>query len=321
MLRSFVTLLEQWWAHPADRRALAWRDPWAWRDVLAGMTRVDERVAALLSVVVHPAAFTALLRLDDRQRVVDAFADRLQDRAGDADQDLLTVVLTLQAENGGHGVDLSAPPLVNVWSGSVDTGGAWLVRGQVDQRDRVPMWVSQSLITLTVGRFRKMPAEHTQATLTALVDELYGDLPVVKREGKKRDVLAFALGMRPGDLVATDDDGLLRLGRVQEDEATLDSIGSTTMLTRPVAWSPADETRITELPSSVRSKLRFKGEDIVNLTEILGELESVEAGTSEPEPDDDSEVVDDISDVQLSFTTLTTAGSPNLSTASMSVAR
>ena len=94
-------------------------------------------------------------------------------------------------------MDLSAPPLVNTWSGGVDTGGAWLIRGQVDQRDRIPSWVSQGMITLTVGRFRQMPAEPTQATLTALVDELYGDLPVVKREGKKRDVLAFALGMRP----------------------------------------------------------------------------------------------------------------------------
>lgn len=124
------------------------------------------------------------------------------------------MVLALQAENGGHGVDLAAPPLINVWSGAVDTGGAWLMRGQVDQRDRVPTWVSQQIVTLTVGRFRELPAEVTQAGLTGLVDELYADLSVVKREAKKRDVRAFTLGLRPGDLVATDDNGMLRLGRV-----------------------------------------------------------------------------------------------------------
>jgi len=110
---------------------------------------------------------------------------------------LKAVVLALQAEHGGHGVDLTAPPLVNAWSGRVDTGGAWLVRGQVDQRDRVPTWVSKGIVTLTVGRFRQLPAELSQVSLSALVDELYGDLPVKKRETKKRDVLAFMLGVRP----------------------------------------------------------------------------------------------------------------------------
>jgi 5-methylcytosine-specific restriction protein B len=292
MLRSFVTLLEQWWAQPAELRSVAWQDPWAWRDLLAEMTRVDERVAALLSVVVHPGAFTTLMHAADRRRVVDAFADKLQGQTGEVDRDLLGIVLILQVENGGHGVDLSAPPLVNTWSGSIDTGGAWLVRGQVDQRDRVPVWVSQNVITLTAGRFRQMPAEPNQAALTSLVDELYGDLPVVKREGKKRDVLAFTLGMRPGDLVATDDDGQLRLGRVQEGQAALESIGGTTLFTRPVAWS-AYEMKITELPSAIRGKLRFKGEDIVNLTEILGELELLEAGPSEATPADDLDDTDD----------------------------
>jgi 5-methylcytosine-specific restriction protein B len=227
------------------------------------MSRVDERVTALLSLVVHPGSFTTLLRKIDREKVVAAFADRLPDLTGDLDRDLHAVVVALQAENGGHGVDLNAPPLVNAWSGSVDTGGAWLVRGQVDRRDRVPAWVSQNMVTLTVGRFRQMPADPTQATLTALVDELYSDQPVIKREGKKRDVLAFALGMRPGDLVATDDSGRLRLGRVQEGDAALDSIGGTTLLTRPVAWSSSNEMKITELPGTVRSRLRFKGEEDV----------------------------------------------------------
>ena len=133
---------------------------------------------------------------------------------------------------------------------------------------------------LTVGRFRELPAELTQAALTGLVDELYADLSVVKREAKKRDVLAFTLGLRPGDLVATDDNGTLRLGRIGDTPPTLDAIGGTTVLRRPVAWSPGGP-KITDLPSGVRSRLRFKGEDIVNLTEVLDELEGLEAGDVE----------------------------------------
>ncbi|WP_238164585.1 AAA family ATPase [Kribbella pittospori] len=288
MLRSFISLLEQWHGQPAERRVRAWEDPWEWRDVMATVTGVDERVVALLSVVVHPGSFTTLLRGEDRQRVVDSFADRLDHRTGDLDHDLLSVALVLQAEQGGHGVDLYAPPLVNVWSGTVAVGGAWLVRGQVEQRDWVPTWASQGIITLTVERFRQMPAQPTQAALTALVDELYGDMSVVKREAKKRDVLAFTLGMQPDDLVATDDHGLLRLGRILKGEATLSSIDGTTAITRPVAWPAKQDTKVTDLQSMVSSRLRFKGEDVVNITEVLDELESLHAG-DQVQPVDESE--------------------------------
>ena len=294
MLRSFVALLTHWWAQEGERRAGAWQDPWVWRDLMAEAAKVDERVAALLALVVHPGSFTNLLRAEDRRRVVTAFTDRLSEPTGDVDRDLRTVVLALQAEHGDQGVDVTAPPLVNVWNGSFDTGGAWLIRGQVDQLDRVPTWVSRSIVTLTVGRFRQLPAEPSQVTLTALVDDLYDDLPVMKREAKKRDVLTFVLGVRPGDLVATDNGGVLRIGRIQDGEASLESAGGTMLLTRPVAWVAAEATKITELPTGVRSRLRFKGEDVVNLTEVLRDLEALAAdGTELDTPADDITTPDD----------------------------
>lgn len=46
--------------------------------------------------------------------------------------------------------------------------------------------------------------------------------------------------------------------------------------------------KITELKSAVQGRLRFKGEDIVNLTEILDDLEALDAGVgATPEPIDD----------------------------------
>ena len=170
------------------------------------------------------------------------------------------------------------------------------MRGQVDQRDRVPTWVGQRYVSLTVGRLRQLPVDATQAALTGMVDELYADLPVVKREAKKRDVLAFVLGMRVGDLLGTDDGGVLRLGRVQEGEAALDSVGGTTLLRRPVSWSAGNDVRITDLPAGVRTKLRFKGEDIVNLTDILSELESMEADPPGVEPQLEPDL-DDVAEI------------------------
>ena len=275
VLRSGIAALTHWWTLSSEAKATAWTDPWAWRDFVAE-SAVDDRIAALLELVVHPTSFTAILAREDRERVVAAFAERLTQPTEDIDKDLLAIVLALQAEHDGRPIDLTAPPLVGKWSAGLDAGKAWLVRGQVEQRDRVPGWVRAGNVTLTVGRFRQLPADATQADLSALVDELYKDQPVVKREAKKRDVLNFVLGAQPGDLIATDDGGKLRLGRIRDGQATLDSLGGSRVLIRPVTWEPA-ETKITDLPGNVRTKLRFKGEDLVDLSEIFDALEQLEA--------------------------------------------
>ena len=297
MLRSFVAILGHWWGQSPDRHAEAWRDPRSWRRLLAevpntGSADVDERIIALLNLIAHPEAFTTLLRAEDRKLVVEAFANRLDRPTKDVDLDLFTIVLALQKEYGGRGVNLAAPPLVNVWSGRVDTGGAWLIRSQVDQRDLVEGWVSSGIISLSVGRFRQLPGRIRPESLSALVEDVYADLPLVKREAKKRDVLAFVLGLRPGDLIATDDDGALRLGRVTGGDTTLEAQAGHRLLTRPVTWSAERGPRINELPRTVSRRLRFAGGDVVNLTEVLDQLEALdiglagEAATAQADPPD-----------------------------------
>ncbi|MBI1377783.1 MAG: AAA domain-containing protein, partial [Frankiales bacterium] len=283
-LRALLTVLTHWWSVPTSRRDTAWTDPWAFRD-LVSEAQADPRVAAMLCLAAHPNQFTTVLAPEDRLSIVEAFGDRLASTTGDTDKDLRDIVLALQAENDGRGVDLDAPPWSTAWSGSVDNGGAWLVRSQVDQRDRVPTWVGAGNVSLTVGRVRSLPTDLTQGALGQLVDDLYSDLPVVKREAKRRDVLAFTLGVRPGDIVATDAGGHLLLGRVQEGEVTLDSVGGTSVLLRPVTWSVGEGPAITDLPGPVRTRLRFKGEDVVNLTDILDELENLESG-DQPAPEE-----------------------------------
>ena len=180
MLRSFALLLQHWWQQPEERVAQAWVDPWTFRDVLDEVVDADERVRALLCLLAHPTSFTTILTRAERDRVVTAYSDRVPAPTGDVEKDLKAVVLALQVESG-HPVDLTAAPWANAWNGSIESSVAWLIRGQVDQRDWVAGWRTSSMATLVAKRFRRMPAELTQGALADAVEESYADLQVVKR--------------------------------------------------------------------------------------------------------------------------------------------
>ncbi|WP_217637168.1 AAA family ATPase [Geodermatophilus telluris] len=275
MLTSCVRILDHWWQQPQESRDAAWSDPWAFRDLVNGVPGADDRVASLLCLLTHPGSFTTLLRRADREKVVDVFGTHLDTPSGDLERDLKTITLQLQAEQGGKPVRFDTAPLLQQWTQDVEGGRAWLVRGELDQQNRVPAWVSQGRVTLTVGRLTHLPAEPTQDAVSTLVDQRYSDWQVVKREAKKRDVLAFVLGMQPGDLVATVDGEQLRLGRLEDGPASLQGIGGSMLLTRPVAWSADSTPSVKGLPGSVRTRMRFKGEDVLDLTEINAALEAL----------------------------------------------
>lgn len=286
MLSSFANLLVHWHEQPSHVREAVWDDPWAFRDLAEAAPGVDPRVAALLCVVVHPASFTTVLRPADRAAIVTALGTEADALTGDVEKDLKTVTLRLQTEAGGSAVRYDQAPLLQAWS-TADGGRAWLVRGEVDQQNRVPTWVRQGIVSITVGKLTQLPKEPTQKSLGDLVDEHYGDLQVVKREAKKRDVLSFALGMSDGDLVATVDGGALRLGVVQDEPARLQSIGGMTLLTRAVTWYPDFAPEVKALPGSIRTRVRFKGEDVLDLTDLAGALVDLRPEDEEAERPDD----------------------------------
>ncbi len=293
-LRSYAEALAHWFDQPADRQARCWGDPWAFRDLLADVDACDERIRALLCLVAHPTSFSTLLRPADRATALDAFrSEHLSEPTGDLDRDLRTVVLGLQQANGGHAVDLFSSPWVHSWGAVEGTTGAWLVRGQVNQKNQVPQWLSRAVVTIPAASLRDLPSPADSASLTALVDQRYADRPVVKREAKRQDVLAFVLGIAAGDLVVADDNGVLRSGRVQEGAATVDVVDDAAVLSRPVAWYGGEPPAVTSLPQAVTSRLRFaKGEDVVNLVELAPQLEGL-LGSEDVEPPPDDVVVED----------------------------
>jgi 5-methylcytosine-specific restriction protein B len=291
MLTSFARILDRWWRNAPEVREAAWSDPWLFRDLVSGVPDVDDRVASLLCLLAHPASFTTLLRRADRERVVEVFGEHLEQRTGDLERDSKAITLHLQEQQGGKPVRFDSAPLLQQWSQDVEGVRAWLVRGEIDQQNRVPAWLSQGRVTVTVGRLTQLPKEPSQDALSSLVDERYADFQVVKREAKKRDVLAFVLGMEPGDIVASVDGDQLRLGRLQESAASLEQIGGATLLSRPVVWSADTAPAVKELPANVRTRLRFKGEDVVDLTDVATPLaDLVEFDEDLTDPDDVEDV-------------------------------
>ena len=277
LLRSVVVLLRRWFEQDDDVHERAWEDPWVFRDAVSG-SEVDGRLSSLLCLLAHPGSFTTLLDRADRERVVEAFSGRLRVPGDDVEKDLLAVTVALQSEQGGGEVRYDTAPWLQRWSGegASASGRAWLVRGEVEQTDRVPGWLSQGRVTLSAGRLTQLPVDATQDVLLALVEERYGDLAVVKRGSKKRDVLSFVLGMRPGDMVVTVAGDRLRLGRLREEAATLTTIGGSTVLSRPVSWSAEAAEQLSTLPKTLSRRMAFQGEDVVDLTEVLGALEELE---------------------------------------------
>jgi 5-methylcytosine-specific restriction protein B len=284
-LSSVVAVLERLISLDPEARSEVWVDPWSFRDLVT--VDGNSSLAAVLCLVAHPAAFTNVLPAVDRALIVDRFADRLPIVGDDLERELRDIVIGLQQEQHGQAVDFYRDPFVNLWRGQGERSArAWLIRGEVDQQNRVPAWRSQNMVTITVGRLTQLPASPTQAGLVGLVDQLYGDLAVVKREAKKQDVLSFVLGMQAGDLVATVEGSQLRLGRIREGEATKDSIGGSTVLRRDVAWSSTEPPTVADLAPSVRSTLRFPGGDVVDLTEHSAAFEALLDVGEEAEPVD-----------------------------------
>ncbi len=293
MLSSFVNALLHWFDQPPALRDSVWHDPWVFRDVVTQAPDVDGRVAAMLCLAVHPTDFTTVLRVPDRAAIVSALSSPEDDLVGDVERDLKTITLRLQGEAGGVDVRYDQAPLLQRWNESPDGASrAWLVRGEVDQQNRVPTWMRQGIVSITVGKLTQLPKEMTQKALSDLVDEHYSDLQVVKREAKKRDILSFALGMASDDLVATVDGGALRVGIVQDEPAKLQSIGGMTLLTRAVAWYHDLAPEVKSLPGAIRTRVRFKGEDVLDLTDLASALADLLPAEDEELPPEDLETDD-----------------------------
>ena len=292
MLQSFLRLLDRWWGCTDDRPGAGrGATPGSSAICFRGLPAADDRVLALLCVVTHPGAYTVVLSPAHREQIVSVFGDRVDTLSGDLEKDLRDITLAMQVEQGGAPVLWETAPLLQEWSQESGTNGAWLVRGQ-DQTNHVPGWIKQGHVTLAAGQLTHLPTEPTQDALGSLIDERYADLPVNKRAAKRKDVLNFVLGIRAGDLVGAVDNDTLRVGRVLDGDAVLQSIGGKSQLVRPVAWTTEGSPALADLPTGVRPRLRFSGgEDVMPLTEIGAQLEPyTEAEDDAVKPDDVDEV-------------------------------
>ncbi|MFF4414905.1 AAA family ATPase [Streptosporangium sp. NPDC001559] len=154
---------------------------------------------------------------------------------------------------------------------------AWLVRGSnVQGFNLVGDWLVEGYCSLPASKLRELPAETTQDTIRAAVDEDYAHGSYNDRLKKTAEFHAFLSRMREGDLVLSNDGGKVYVGHVRGGPAFRASVNNRANLQRPVEWlnpkAPLDFA--ADLPDEISAKLATQ-HDVLDLTEFAEELEAL----------------------------------------------
>ena len=143
----------------------------------------------------------------------------------------------LQAEQGGKPVRYDTAPLLQQWSQDVEGGSrAWLVRGEVDQQNRVPAWVKQGTSRSPSAGSRSCPNQLTQDALSSLVEDRYGDLRSSSARPRSATCVTSSSACSPATWSPPSTAERSGSGARGRRSVTLQSIGGSTLLVRPVAW-------------------------------------------------------------------------------------
>lgn len=288
MLSLLIHFVRHWHGLPAEDRKAAIDNPWAWKRVVLacpGPNMPSQRDALLY--LAHPTTFLPIVKASHKRDIRDAFAAELTDSSGDIDRDLLQITLALQEDNNNESmIDYYQPPLVNRWKASAPAGGkpadepvarrAWLVRGSnVNGRDLVPAWLSDSFVSLSAVTLRPVAAGITAPMLKKIVDEDYRHQSYGTRKEKVNEFHAFLTRMRDGDLVVTTSAGTLHAGVVTGPVEFVESPDRRSNLRRAVAWRTSETgVEYTALPAPLPAKLSSQA-DVVDLTDELPLLEQI----------------------------------------------
>ena len=84
------------------------------------------------------------------------------------------------------------------------------------------------------------------------------------------------------------------MGWLLDEPAWLQSIGGMTLLTRGVTWYSDVAPEVKALPGSIRTRVRFKGEDVLDLTDLAGPLEELTGNEDEIPTQPGDELLDDL---------------------------
>lgn len=161
---------------------------------------------------------------------------------------------------------------------------AWFIRGtSVHGASVVPEWLSAAFVSLPASMLPELVFPTDDAAIKSAVDSGYSTLGYSQREAKYEEIRAFVRRMRSGDLVLTTNGDEVFFGRVAGGPEQLASPGKRSNLRRTVEWLDADSPlAVDEVSPRVQSRLGSPS-DIVELTDLLDELETLQRLAVNPE--------------------------------------
>lgn len=273
----------------AERAALA-SDPWAFRQLLAGL-RTDADSPAMRNTLLSlafPDTFEPVISDDSRRRVRNAFIDGVGTPTGDdpmsVDRDLHTIHRSLYPETPDHYIDWFREPWYSAWKPTTRVDArAWGIRARSGDASPVRDWLDGGFVSLAADQLEDLHEGASRASVRRMVADAYDHWDYIQQQTLSNDVFAFTSRMKVGDVV------LVRVG----DDAHLGTISGPLELAddhqrlrRAVEWSP-EPVPFSELPGTVPDLL---GQQrlVTDLTKARDQLAALvgpdSPATAEPEP-------------------------------------
>jgi 5-methylcytosine-specific restriction protein B len=264
-LTTFIEAASAWWRLDDAGREKAWKDPWAWRDLMDQLPpETTPSARSELCYLAHPEAFPLVILKDDRERIVKAYASELATPTGDLDRDLYAITMALQAQVGPGKVDYYRDPWVARWrpgSPAVTGRRAWLVRSTQSGALLLARWHEEECVSVQATHLPPVEAGIDTQAVRAAVDAGYQHVDYAQRLALANEYFDFLSRMKEDDIVATIANDNLYAG-VVAGEAEYRPDGEP-ILRRAVSWQA--KVPKSDLDAAVTSLLNRQG-TVVDIT-------------------------------------------------------
>ncbi|HZN70115.1 MAG TPA: AAA family ATPase [Micromonosporaceae bacterium] len=194
------------------------------------------------------------------------------------DDGIHVIVGRADPSRGVPGGDLRQLLVDDVDEGTEPARRAWLVRGANVQGENLvrSLWLPQGICSLSATRLRDLPTGAARDVVKAAIDEDYAHASSHERARLTAEYHAFLTRVREEDIVITNSGGEYFLGVVTSPPAFVTSVGKRANLQRRVDWHNQDDpVDFAALPDEVSARVSNPDADVIELTEFIGDLETL----------------------------------------------
>jgi 5-methylcytosine-specific restriction enzyme B len=137
------------------------------------------------------------------------------------------------------------------------------------------LWLPQGVCSLPATRLRRdLAVGSTQDMIRAAIEEDYASASSNERARLTASYHAFLTRMRAGDLIVANDGNDLFIGTITGTPGFVTSAERRANLQRTVSWRKSDEPYVfDDLPAEVYNRVSNPDDEIIDLSDFLGDLE------------------------------------------------